>query len=323
MGMSASQMRYCMLTGRKADVEFQGQQINQQRTTLATQTSGYNNQLLDLQVPTPPSSDNYVRTAYTFTSNGETRTVTGTVYNTTSNATTGAIAGTYTVNYTTDSITSQGKSSGSSIFANAGTTGNPVYTTSQGTILTLCDTNPASANYNATDAANTSLIKTDCGLDATSTFYKYTSSNGTRYVTQADLAQFANTTTAISTYYVDENASVTTNSRMNGASVVWSDTGRMTSITDSNGTEYSLNVTTTNDETAYNDAYNEYQYQKAQYDQEITAINAKISIIQSQDKKLELKLQDLDTQQEAINTEMDAVKKVIDKNIEQTFKAFG
>lgn len=334
MGMSASQMRYCMLTGRKTDVEFQGQQINQQRTTLATQTSSYNNKLMDLQVPTPPSTENFTTTAYTFSSNGQERTVTGAVYNSTSNAATGAVAGTYTVNYTTNETTAKGESTGSSIFTNAGTSGAPQYQVN-GNNLTLTVITSGAPGYSAEDASNIALITKDCGIkDATNrsygdpayvtpAFYKYTSDGDTKYVLGADLATNANTTTAISTYDVNNNATVTTNSKMTGATVNWSNSGRMSSITDKDGHEYSLNVSTTNDDKAYEDAYNEYVYKKSVYDQEISGINAQVNVIQSQDKKLELKLQDLDTQQKALSTEMDSVKKVIDKNIETSFKTFA
>ena len=52
-------------------------------------------------------------------------------------------------------------------------------------------------------------------------------------------------------------------------------------------------------------------------------INAKTEVLQQQDKTLELRLNQLDTEQSAISTEMDAVKKVIDKNVESTFKTFA
>ncbi len=68
---------------------------------------------------------------------------------------------------------------------------------------------------------------------------------------------------------------------------------------------------------------NQYEYDKYEYDQSIQNINAKIEIIQSEDKNLELRLKQLDTEQAAIQTEMDAVQKVIEKNTESTFKTFG
>jgi len=67
----------------------------------------------------------------------------------------------------------------------------------------------------------------------------------------------------------------------------------MTSITDAAGNTYTLSTTTVNDPAAYDDAYNEYEYQKAKYDKAMDDINAKICIIQSQDKKIRIKIKRL------------------------------
>ena len=40
------------------------------------------------------------------------------------------------------------------------------------------------------------------------------------------------------------------------------------------------------------------------------------------DRTLELRLKQLDTEQEALQTELDSVKKVIDKNVDNIFKTF-
>ncbi len=45
--------------------------------------------------------------------------------------------------------------------------------------------------------------------------------------------------------------------------------------------------------------------------------------IQNQDKKLELELDNIETQRSAVTTEIDSVKKVIDENIEGSFKTFA
>lgn len=90
-----------------------------------------------------------------------------------------------------------------------------------------------------------------------------------------------------------------------------------------NGTTYKLVTTTETDEAAYNAAMNQYYFDKAQYDQKVQNVNSKIEVIQNQDKNLELKLKQLDTEQNAIQTEMDAVKKVISKNVESSFKTFN
>ncbi len=55
---------------------------------------------------------------------------------------------------------------------------------------------------------------------------------------------------------------------------------------------------------------------KAQYDVDLGEINNK-------DKKFDLELKAIDTEHSAIQTEMESVKKVIDKNIENSFKTFG
>ena len=44
--------------------------------------------------------------------------------------------------------------------------------------------------------------------------------------------------------------------------------------------------------------------------------------LQETDRTLELKLKQLYTEQEALQTELDSVKKVIDKNVENVFKTF-
>ena len=67
----------------------------------------------------------------------------------------------------------------------------------------------------------------------------------------------------------------------------------------------------------------QYYYENAKYDKMVQDINAKTSIIQQQDLQLELRLKQLDTEQSALSTEMEAVKKVVDDNVESSFKTFG
>lgn len=100
--------------------------------------------------------------------------------------------------------------------------------------------------------------------------------------------------------------------------------GRFTSVKfDNDSVVYSLNVETVTDEAAYKDAMNEYLYKKEMYEKTIADINAQTSIIQQEDRTLELRLKQLDTEQNALATEMDAVKKVIKDNVEKTFKTFS
>ena len=65
MGMAASQARFLGLTARKTNDKYEGQQINQQRTTLSNQSANYYNDLLGMSVPVHPSVDDYTKTVYT------------------------------------------------------------------------------------------------------------------------------------------------------------------------------------------------------------------------------------------------------------------
>ncbi len=67
MGMAASQARYLGLTARKTNVEYEGQQINQARTALANQSANTFNELLALEVPTAPSTQDYTTLKYSYT----------------------------------------------------------------------------------------------------------------------------------------------------------------------------------------------------------------------------------------------------------------
>jgi len=86
---------------------------------------------------------------------------------------------------------------------------------------------------------------------------------------------------------------------------------------------YMLNTETVTDEDAYNDAMNQYYYENAIYEQKIQEINAKTEVIHAQDRTLEIRMEQLATEQSALQNEMEAVKKVVDKHLEQGFKTFG
>ena len=68
---------------------------------------------------------------------------------------------------------------------------------------------------------------------------------------------------------------------------------------------------------------NEYNYKVQQYEKTIADINAKTSIIQKEDRTLELRLKQLDTEQNALKTEMESVKKVIKDSVDKIFKTFS
>lgn len=56
---------------------------------------------------------------------------------------------------------------------------------------------------------------------------------------------------------------------------------------------------------------------------EAIRVQLRINALQSLDQGLELQLRRVDTQQKAVQTEIEAVTKVIEKNISATFKTFA
>ncbi len=135
------------------------------------------------------------------------------------------------------------------------------------------------------------------------------------------------------TYNYAANGEFTKNQSYDDAKLTFDPTnGRITEIAipnyDDNGnvaswTSISVKAETVTDEAAYNDAYAQYEYDTYLYDQKNKEINAKTEVIQQEDKNLELKLQRLDNERTQITTEIEAVKKVINDNIEGSYKTFS
>lgn len=324
MGMAASQARLIEITARKNNVEYEGQQINQQRTNLANESAGLFNQLLTLEVPTPPSTSDYTTTQYTFNDGTHECTITdiGAINNAQYNYN---IKYYYSENvYTGVRQTKGTMTSSTKIDPDTGDTVQYLGTTK----LTA---------YNATDdltavnqiIADTSTVANPTNFhqdfldDPTGRIFKYKSGGQTYYVGLTDLTAIRTPTVGpIDTYYAADLAqkqNVQTNAYLQKE-----DSGRFSSVQpEGYSNSFDLNAQSVTDENAYNDAMNEYTYQQQVYQQHVQSINAKTEVIQQEDRTLELKLKQLDTEQEALQTELEAVKKVIDKNIEQTFKTFS
>jgi len=322
MGMAASQARYLGLTARKTNTEYEGQQINQQRTALANQSAGLFNQLMSLNVPTPPSTEQFTTVQYTFSDGFNTETMTNPV----------PLAGDANYNYTVTHSHTESLYKG----INQVKTNPQVALTSGEYWINNLKTTPYVA---ATDGAAVAQIATDnptsgvaaayksTGGHTPAELYSYQSGGKTYYVCQADMAaSIASGTTpqtAMNLYYA---ANIDTPISTTEKAYIQSDsTGRMSSINleSTPNTEFPLNTTSATDQNAYNDAMNKYTYDTNNYQKQVEDINAKTAVIQQEDRTLELHLKQLDTEQSALSTEMDAVKKVIDKNIESTFKTFS
>lgn len=347
MGMAASQARFLGLTARKTNTEYEGQQVNQQRTTLSNQSANYYNQLLGMKVPTPPSTQDFTRTTYTFSDGALDNTLTSMI---------AQPDGTYIVSYTRKWVDNFAPvSAGSTVVTRTGTEGNYSYMVGSVPLRNLGqmpadpDTDPYFSTLSEEQREKAlkeeqeylTKLNEKYGDANWQVRYSLNSTTGTwipYFYKKEDLEKK-------DTLYGDNGASLSyipcysigeaeQSEEVKGSIARFEkdSTGRFISITIyqqaddgtlSNPVTYSLATNTTTDQEAYNDAMNQYEFDKNQYDQSIQEINAKIEIIQAQDKNLELRLKQLDTEQNAIQTEMDAVQKVIEKNTESTFKTFG
>ncbi len=158
----------------------------------------------------------------------------------------------------------------------------------------------------------------------------YDDKGGAVFVLESDV--FDGNNNAITYSYVP-NGEFSKSQTYDEAKLVFDPTnGRITEIAipnyDEDGniaswTSISVKAETVVDEAAYNDAYAKYEYDTYLYDQKNKEINAKTEIIQQEDKNLELKLQRLDNERTQITTEIEAVEKVINDNIEGSYKTFS
>jgi hypothetical protein len=355
MGMSASQARFLCLTARKNNVEFEGQQINQQRTTLSNESGSYYSELCNMTVPTPPSIDDYTKVSYTFDDGALTNTITSMIAKGNSQYSISYIQqwqDDYSIVSASSSIISQTDAGeykiGSSTLRKLGdTTG---YNILKDSYLSGLEEDQLEELMEQEKYYQTMLNDTVLGNAASSAewYVRYVkdSSNGTYtpYFYQAtDVEDDSKYTDGYATSNINcysLGSTTKTKEVLNALGTVEKDsTGRYISITlyqtDENGnikkdddgfdiyTQYSLVTNTATDEDAYNDAMNKYNYEQYQYDQKVQEINSKIEIVQQHDKSLELELKQLDTEESALSTEIDAVKKVISKNVENTFKTFN
>ena len=346
MGMAASQARFLGLTARKTNTEFEGQQINQQRTMLANKSANYYNDLLGMSVPIPPSVDDYTKTVYTFSDGALENTI---------NSLIAQPNGEYIMNYTRTWTNDHAVvAAASSIVVRTGT--DPDYTYMIGSkelrkagevldefrehdeyLSTLTDAQIE--DLMAEELLYAEMLEDKYGIDPDNcfimyrldttlndwvpTFYDkaaleaaiYSENGASQSFIQAYTVGTAEERNEIGDVHVrlEKDAS----GRYINLSMPVPGTDPVEYIT------YALNTNTTTDQAAYEAAHNQYEYDKATYEKAIQDINSKIEIIQAEDRSLELRLKQLDTERQAIQTEMEAVSKVIEKNTQDTFKTFS
>lgn len=324
MGMAASQARYLGITARKINVEYEGQQVNQQRTALANESAGLFRRLLSLEVPTAPTQSDYYTDVYTYIDDSKLDskvTITSIVENPNTNPKTYTVSTKYN-----ETVPQYGCSANQNVYVSSTSGADKIYL-SNGNNYELSDVIDG-LDQTRVDEFN-KLGKAGYTNETTDKYYQFTNiANKTTYYINATKTGFDPTKS--STQNVDlfnvmsveeerteqiKNATLGTSSSGLYNNMSWTDEkGNNHSVTLSTAQEY--------DEKAYNDAMNQYNVNKENYEKEIADINAKTEELQQTDRTLELRLKQLDTEQEALQTELDSVKKVIDKNVENVFKTF-
>ncbi len=351
MGMAASQARFLTLTARKSNVEYEGQQVNQQRTSLSNESAGLFNKMMELQVPTPPSATDFYNTRYTFDAKGSDYSITNSAPRT---------DGKYdiTISYkASEPVGREYNAFGTMNFA--GDIPTSLVTNFNG-VDTECNIEVLSRDNdgNFVDAkgvadSNVNTVAKAAGEDLASKdnakYYRYTYNNTNYYISGTNMADMIAKKGASSSFVI-------ANSYPNGLSAYYASTqdvqkqvtavgGFPSSTTEGRfeqlyidavvdcddprivealgGKTFDLSLTQVQDDEGYAEAMKDYEYQKMLYERTINDINAQTEIIQQQDRTLELRLKQLDTEQNALNTELEAVQKVIEQNVEATFKTFA
>jgi len=317
MGMAASQARFLQLTARKTNIEYMGQQINQQRLALANASAGLFEKMLSMVPPTPPSSqdDKYFTQGYKFTDSADD------VQKSVSWTSVSPGVG----RFPTDVGANPGAHT--SITISPATTAFPNITISATGLAAIAAGGSVTVGGGT---LNTHTMASALGIGATSS-----------QIAMGYTEVIKDITVEHNIYDPDGNYKTVTVTEP--ALLIFDNLNRLLSFTPLNKASLDADTTTQTaastpatigngedltyggkfDDTAYNNDMNKYEFQKSTYDYEVERINQSTKQIQSQDKSLELKMKQLDTEHNAVQTEMEAVQKVLQKNIEGSFKTFA
>ncbi|MCD7780360.1 MAG: hypothetical protein LUH05_06790 [Candidatus Gastranaerophilales bacterium] len=328
MGLAASQARFLGITARKSNIEYEGQQVNQQRTALAEEVNSLYTQLLSLSVPTAPDTTDYYETNYSFsidnTEDYDGDYIIKSYYQNDD--------GTYYLN--TERTYTKNVASGT-VLQNASITSS-TSTDDDGNETKTYTLNTTDASYTLAEAANSSsmisLINSTYGDGTISTddsMYYYQDSEGITHYISASAVQNYKEGNSLSSY-ISTNSEVTESVVFSNADITFDSNNRFSSISATDPATGStlisgaeVSTTRTYDSDGYDAALRDYTMSKDEYDKKVADLNAQTETLQNEDKILELRLDQVDTEQNELQTELEAVKAVLDKNIENTFNTFS
>ncbi len=339
MGLAASQARFLGLTARKSNVEYQGQQINQARTALSNEVMGLYNEYNKLEVPVPPSVNEYQKTTYTLSETEEKYQI-----DSFSKITDGEYEGYYNVTMSYQDEIAKAYSytaKDSTITATKSDDGYSYLNFQFGTESYIYDENDKNTStvtkitgdYDRYQGLTT--IMQSQGL-TDGTYYMFMRNGVAYYTSENDLDTTSfKDVDGKSMYYGDygfdyQGSFKKTQTVTAKAALEQDNSGRLKTIQileceDDKSLEnkaFSITTGTADDQMAYEDAMNKYYYNKELYEKEVERINQKTEKIQAEDRSLELKLSQLDTEQKALSTEMESIKSIIKDTVDSVFKTF-
>lgn len=300
MGLASSQARMMLLTARKSDLEYRAQMINQRKINLGIQT-----QELATKYSNRMSNRSLSLAYYTEGSNGQA----------------------LLENLTFAGLLSENGNSGTFLVKNA--SGKYVYRNASDVTLAfqrLVENNQI--EYEEQKAGKDYKVNAEgymLDAEGNATNYKvdkdgYLTVNGERIQeTQEQAFSRFLSEQCDGTYYSSvnnnsllDNTEYFQDALRNGALFLQ----QLTSVNGGEENEFK--------DISYSSVTTIYDHLNTDDDDEAQAeYEAKSIILSNQDKRLDLELQQIQTQHKAIETEYDSVKKVIEKNIDVTFKIFS
>lgn len=324
MGLAASQARFLGITARKSNIEYEGQQVNQQRTALAEEVNALYSKLLSLELPVAPDATEYYETNYSFeldnTNDYDGSYIVKSYYQNDDGSYYLNTERTYNKNVAVGSVLTN-----STVSSSLDEEGNLQYT-----LNTPDGSYPLTANAQ-NSASMIALINSTYGEGTVTddSLYYYQDSTGlTHYIPASQIDSYQESS-QISSYVssikevtesvVFENATVTFDANNRFSSI--SATDPITGASIFNSAE--VNTTKTYDSEGYDAALRDYTMSKDEYNKAVADLNAQTESLQQEDKVLELRLNQIDTEQNELQTELEAVKAILDKNIENTFNTFS
>ena len=317
MGLAASQARFLGITARKSNIEYEGQQVNQQRTALAQEVNALYSKLLALETPIAPDTTKFYETNYSFeltnSSDTDGEYLIKSYYPNADNET-------YTVNTlrTYEKQVAVGqvlKSANNEITYNE--------TTDKYSISGIKDVSIEMTELSAEESATMIGMINEAYPNKKiqgDHLFTYRDSAGITYY--IDSAVVKNTPEEYSVYS-KTNKEFTEEERFEAAKITFDENNRMETISLDGETILEVGTTRVHNSEKFDAALRDYTMSKDEYDKMVADLNAQTEILQQEDKVLELRLNQIDTEQNELQTELEAVKKILEKNIENTFKTFA